>query len=117
MQFFFLISFISLMAVGDLTVQDSHSEKEFQSTLEKANEIRGFDFDSSITVYQASLDVFTTRHQKIELLNQLGRTYELKRQLDSALITLEKAKELLQQGELNVTKVAMEVGFHNRTYF
>ena len=32
-------------------------------------------------------------------------------------IRLHKAKELLQQGELNVTQVAIEVGFNDLSYF
>ncbi|MCB9283902.1 MAG: response regulator [Lewinellaceae bacterium] len=50
-------------------------------------------------------------HLKIKALTNLSTSIFIR------TIRLHKAKELLQQGELNVTQVALEVGFNDLSYF
>lgn len=50
-------------------------------------------------------------HLKIKALTNRSTSHYIR------AIRLQKAKELLQKGEFNVTEVAFEVGFQNRAYF
>ena len=50
-------------------------------------------------------------HLKIKALTNLSTSIFIR------TIRLHKAKELLQEGELNVTQVAFEVGFSDLSYF
>ncbi len=90
---------ISLLATGPLAAQDSHSEENFQTTLEEALKVRGINEDSSIILFRLALNTFQTPLQKIELLNELGRAYELAWKLDTSLMILEEAKRLAEQQE------------------
>lgn len=91
------ICFIGCLAMARLAAQPSQSEEAYQHTKELVAKLQETNFDSSLTVLRAALNTFNAPHQKIELLIEVGRTFELKRQLDSALIVLERSRLLAEQ--------------------
>lgn len=85
------------LTVPALNAQIPSSEEAFQSAKALAIQLRDTNLDSSIAVLHSALLTFDNPHQKMELLNDLGRTYELTRQLDSSRIILEEAQSLAEQ--------------------
>lgn len=91
--FLILVCHLTVLA---LNAQIS-SEEAFQSAKALAIQLRDTNLDSSIAILHSALLTFDDPYQKMELLNDLGRTYELTRQLDSSRIILEEAQSLAEQ--------------------
>ncbi len=70
--------------------------------------------DPDLSIQKVSKELFMSRahlHRKVSALTGQSPSVFIRR------IRLHKAKEMLENGELNVTQIAYEVGFKNPSYF
>lgn len=97
----------------ELRKVEKGSEQAFQLTKALANSLRDINVDSSILVIRSALASTQVPHQKVELLNLLGRSYGRNRQLDSAIVVLEEAKFIAEQlnSEDNLINTLYNLGF------
>ncbi len=87
-------------------------EDEFMQTLRESIEANLDNEEFAVPELCRAIGMSRSQlHRKVKALTNRSTTHYIRS------IRLHKAKELLQQGDLNVTQVAYEVGFQNRTYF
>ncbi|MGD1891864.1 MAG: tetratricopeptide repeat protein [Cyclobacteriaceae bacterium] len=91
---------------------DSHVEDAFITKLRSIVEANLGDETFGIPELCRAIGMHRSQlHRKISALTNRSTSHFVR------AIRLEKSKELLLQGELNVTQVAYEVGFYDRAYF